>query len=189
MLPIARSISKVIALALVIFLAAFTVVNSLPFLLRTQHPLEMIQGTSMENTYFHGDLIVLGGFPQESIQVGDVVGYERGGSIIIHRVIGIITENDQSVLCFILQGDNPVSNPFPDIPVPPDTIVGKALFHIPAWLGMPVYPIFSTLQNPLIPMVSVGPVVIPFGITVPVALMVVILLLAHIRVGQVQRCR
>lgn len=145
---VAKSISKFLILVLIIFLVVFSMVNILPFILKTQHPIEMIQGISMENTYFDGDLVVLGGVPTQDIQVGDVVGYQRSsGSLIIHRVIAIITINDD--VLFTTKGDNPVSNPFPDSQVTSLSIVGKVLFHIPAWLGRVIYPVVITLQNPL----------------------------------------
>lgn len=103
--------------------------------------------------------------------MGDVVGYQRLYSssieelklVIIHRVIRITTGNDGTVVSFYLQGDNSV-HPLPDGPVPPSFIVGKVLFHVPAWLGTMIYPVVSALQN-------------PFFLVLPVILVVIILLL------------
>ena len=147
-LGVAKSLSKFLVIVLIVLLVAFAVVNSLPFLLKTEHPIERIQGTSMEDTYFDGDLVILGGVSADSIQVGDVVGYPAGGLIIIHRVVGVIAGNDGTILSFILQGDNHSANPFPDIPIPPSLIVGRVLFRVPAWLGKVVYPVVQALQTP-----------------------------------------
>jgi len=160
-----RSVSNFLILVLIVLLVAFALVKSLPFILNTQHPIEVVQGTSMQNTYFEGDLVILGGFPAQNIQVGDVVGYQAtgypsSGLIVIHRVIGIVAGNDGTILSFIIQGDNQVTNPFPDIPVPPSLIVGKVLFHVPAWLARTVYPVVLTLQEPFFPVLPLGLIVI-----------------------------
>jgi signal peptidase len=163
-LGVAKSISKFLIVVLIIMLVAFAVVNSLPFILKTQRPVEMIQGISMEPTYFDGDLVILGGITTESIQVGDVVGYQSSrGLLIIHRVVAIGT-HDGTIVSFMLQGDNRLSNPFQDASVSPDSIVGKVFFHVPAWLGRIVYPIVLALQT-------------PFFLVLAVALVAVILVL------------
>jgi hypothetical protein len=41
-----KPISKFLIVVVVFLLAAFVVVNSLPFVLNTQHPVEMVQGIS-----------------------------------------------------------------------------------------------------------------------------------------------
>jgi len=48
--------------------------------------------------------------PAETLQIGDIVSYQHGENIIIHRIVHI--DNDEEGLYFILKGDNnPTSDP------------------------------------------------------------------------------
>lgn len=48
--------------------------------------------------------------PAESLQIGDIVSYQNGNSIIIHRIVHI--DEDEEGLYFIMKGDNnPTSDP------------------------------------------------------------------------------
>ena len=65
--------------------------------------------------------------PAETLQVGDIISYQYGEDIIIHRIVHI--DNDESGLYFILKGDNnPTSDPGK---VRPEQILGKvvAIFY------------------------------------------------------------
>jgi signal peptidase I len=153
---------------------AFAVVNSLPFVLNTQHPLVLVQGVSMQNTYFDGDLLILKGIATQDIHIGNVVVYQRtaGTLLIVHRVVNIITGNNGTIGYFIVQGDNRLTNQVQDAPVPPEEIVGTAIYHIPAWLGRAVYTIVLTLQYPFLSLL-----VLPLGLVIILLLMVIIILL------------
>lgn len=75
---------------------------------------------SMEPTISAGDLIVV----KESSHsaVDDIVVYQNGGSLVVHRVIAV---EDDSVTT---QGD---ANNVPDNPIPLSAIKGKVQFWIP----------------------------------------------------------
>lgn len=81
--------------------------------------LAVVEGTSMEPTLQSGDLvIVIKRVSLRDIEVGDIVVYRRGGTLIIHRVIRI--EGDT----LITKGDN---NWLPDPPVKFQSVIGKVL--------------------------------------------------------------
>lgn len=65
--------------------------------------------------------------PADSLQVGDIVSYQKDDRIIIHRIVHIDTDEDG--LYFVLKGDNnPASDPGK---VRPEQILGKvvAIFY------------------------------------------------------------
>lgn len=65
--------------------------------------------------------------PADSLQVGDIISYQYGDKIIIHRIVHI--DQDEQGLYFVLKGDNnPTSDP---MKVRPDQILGKvvAIFY------------------------------------------------------------
>ena len=81
-------------------------------------------GASMEPTISAGDLVVLR--KSTGYQVGDIVAYDAGTSVVLHRIIG--TDGER----FILQGDN---NAVPD-PIRPtaNEILGQFwLLLAPPW--------------------------------------------------------
>ncbi|MEM1931087.1 MAG: signal peptidase I [Sulfolobales archaeon] len=81
--------------------------------------LAVVEGTSMEPTLQSGDLvIVIKRVSAENINVGDIIVYRRGGTLVIHRVLRI--ENDT----LITKGDN---NWLPDPPVRFQSVIGKVL--------------------------------------------------------------
>src|SRR4030043_77348 len=108
-----KLISKFLIVVVIVLLAAFVLVNSLPFVLNVQHPIVMMEGISMQPTYYEGDLLLLKRIPTTDIKVGDVVVYRRSTSslLIVHRVVAERLRNDE--LYFTTKGDNNLSNPFP----------------------------------------------------------------------------
>ncbi|WP_061962920.1 signal peptidase I [Demequina aurantiaca] len=98
----------------------------------------VVNGHSMEPTYYTGDIVVA---REGDPQIGDIVVYstvDLGGGKIVHRIIGGDGESGWD-----LQGDN---NDFVD-PFHPtnDEILGIAKFHIPK-LGLVV----GILGSPLV---------------------------------------
>lgn len=75
---------------------------------------------SMEPTFYTGDLIVVR--ECESVAVDDIVVYQDGGSLVVHRVIAL--EGDTVTT----QGD---ANNAPDEPIPLSAVKGRVLFWIP----------------------------------------------------------
>lgn len=75
---------------------------------------------SMEPTLSAGDLILVR--ETDSVAVGDIVVYQSGGSLVVHRVIHL---EEDSVTT---QGD---ANNAPDEPVPLSDIRGSVLLRIP----------------------------------------------------------
>ena len=81
--------------------------------------LAVVEGVSMEPTLQSGDLVlVIRRVSPDDIDLGDVIVYRRGRTLIIHRVVRV----EDGVM--ITKGDN---NWLPDPPVGASEIVGKVL--------------------------------------------------------------
>lgn len=74
---------------------------------------------SMEPEFSKGDLIIVG--EADSYQKRDIVVFQDGASLVVHRIIEIDGEK------IITQGD---ANNVPDEPIESSVIKGKVLFHI-----------------------------------------------------------
>ena len=74
---------------------------------------------SMEPEFSKGDLIIVG--EADSYQERDIVVFQDGASLVVHRIIEIDGEK------IITQGD---ANNVPDEPIASSVIKGKVLFHI-----------------------------------------------------------
>ena len=74
---------------------------------------------SMEPEFSKGDLIIVG--EADSYQERDIVVFQDGASLVVHRIIEIDGEK------IITQGD---ANNVPDEPIESSVIKGKVLFHI-----------------------------------------------------------
>ncbi|MCJ7610163.1 signal peptidase I [Candidatus Bathyarchaeota archaeon] len=135
-------------MVVIVLLAAFALVNSLPFVLNVEHPIVVVDGISMQPTNHEGDLLLLKKIPKTDIKVGDVVVYRRSTSslLIVHRVIAERWRNDE--LYFTTKGDNNVSNPFPDAEIQASYVKGVVSYHVPASLGRVIYISIVTLGNP-----------------------------------------
>jgi signal peptidase len=82
----------------------------------------LVTGVSMEPTIHDGDLVVTRA--QDSYGIGDVVAFDTGTAVVIHRIIGGSGDTG-----FVVQGDN---NPAVDSWHPTtDDIVGKRWLRAP----------------------------------------------------------
>lgn len=88
---------------------------------------------SMEPTLSTNDLVII--HQQDSYEIQDVVVYQVGTELIIHRMI------EQSGDWVRTQGD---ANNTPDSPIPVTAIKGKLVVRIP-WVGM----VIRALKTPL----------------------------------------
>jgi signal peptidase I len=81
----------------------------------------IVSGSSMKPTLAEGDLVVV---RQGRYEVGDIVAFETGNGLVIHRIVGGSAEEG-----FVMQGDN---KPAPDnwTPVPED-VVGEYFAQLP----------------------------------------------------------
>lgn len=105
------------------------------------HPTVIISG-SMGSAIDMGDVVVVDEVAPDSIEEGDVIEFTgEDGTTIVHRVHGILFENDGTIL-FETKGDK---NDSPDINlVHPDEIKGKVLYRIPkiGWISITVKQLF-----------------------------------------------
>jgi signal peptidase len=80
---------------------------------------------SMEPTLSVNDLVLI--HQTKEIEPGDVVVYQGGNSLVIHRVISV---NGETI---VTQGD---ANNISDDPIDMATVKGKMILHIPAIGGL-----------------------------------------------------
>lgn len=81
----------------------------------------VVQSGSMEPTYCKGDLLFIK--PAAQYAVGEIVVYQSGGSLVVHRILSL----DGSTV--ITQGD---ANNAPDAPFDVSCIKGRVVGRIPA---------------------------------------------------------
>ena len=103
-------------------------------------PLTVLSG-SMSPTIETGDMIVTRS-GVSNLQVGDIITYRVGNSLVTHRIMEITTDNGN--VAYITQGD--ANNTMDGNPITKDQIVGKYQFRIPfagyvmanlrGWLGI-----------------------------------------------------
>ena len=86
--------------------------------------LYQIMSGSMEPTIHVGDAVVTKEVPE--LNVGDILAYENGQAITVHRVIKVYTEGDKRM--YEAQGDN---NNAPDQGlIMPEQVKGKVVFTV-----------------------------------------------------------
>jgi signal peptidase len=113
-------------------------------------PLTVLSG-SMSPTIETGDMIVVRN-RTDNLQVGDIVTYRVGNSLVTHRVMEITTDNGN--VAYITQGD--ANNTTDGNPITKDQIVGKYQFRIPfagyamanlrGWLGIVLVIVLLTIM-------------------------------------------
>ena len=64
----------------------------------------VIVSGSMEPTIMTGDAILVKEVPQDEVQISDIISFSQGGTIVTHRVIGIVEEN--GIKKYKTKGDN-----------------------------------------------------------------------------------
>jgi signal peptidase I len=129
----------------VVYAGTFGALLSLRFLLGTEYPLAVVEGTSMNPTYLDGDLLILRGVAPETIAVDTVIVFHSPYEIdkfIVHRVKQIVGTNGQ--IGFITKGDNNWTvDPWT---VPAQNIVGIVIYRLPAIA--PVGRLLLAMQSP-----------------------------------------
>jgi signal peptidase len=111
--PIRWLASLLLAAVFVVVLAPTTVGGAATYVI--------VSGDSMKPTFSDGDLVVV---RQSDYAVGEIVAFETGQGLVIHRIVGGSVESG-----FVMQGDNK-ENPDPWHPTE-DAIVGKHFAQIP----------------------------------------------------------
>ncbi|MCS7128026.1 MAG: signal peptidase I [Sulfolobales archaeon] len=108
-----RELVNIAITALILITVAF-LRPMLTFITGSEAPLAAIDGKSMLPTLREGDLVFSYKPKPSEINVGDVVIYRRGSTLIIHRVIAVLNEGNST--CYLVKGDN---NPTVDPALPP----------------------------------------------------------------------
>ncbi|MDI6654262.1 MAG: signal peptidase I [Candidatus Hydrothermarchaeota archaeon] len=116
---------------------AYGINTGLGYALDTDKPVMAVVSSSMEPTFYKGDLVVVKGIEPEKIAVGDVIVYHNPfrGVSVVHRVIEIKKIN--SGLYFYTKGDNSITNQLSDQesgiapPIREEWIKGRLILVIP----------------------------------------------------------
>jgi signal peptidase len=129
--PTKRRRLKLAMLVLVIVSAAYGLLVGMRVALGTEYPVLVVDGMSMNPTYYAGDLLVVQSIPDtRCIEVHDVIVFHdpyNWDKLILHRVVDVSALNDQ--LIFRTQGDN---NDYADPwQVQEEHIAGRVLQKIP----------------------------------------------------------
>ncbi|MEM2094554.1 MAG: signal peptidase I [Candidatus Bathyarchaeia archaeon] len=123
--------SGLIFIVALVYVGTFGTLLGLRFLLRTEYPLAVVEGNSMNPTFLDGDLLVIRGEPAETITVGTVIVFHSPNEydrFIVHRVVDIIVSNGQ--VSFVTKGDNNwLVDPWR---VPERNVVGVVLYRVPS---------------------------------------------------------
>lgn len=141
---------RILCWILTILLFAVLFFNVYSFIARaaTDNPYPLIFGYgtavvlsgSMEEAISVNDLVVYR--QQDSYEVGDIVSYNTGSSLVTHRIVEL------SETGFITKGD---ANNTPDSPILPEQIVGKVVLVVPG-VGAAI----EFAQSPLGMMILIG---------------------------------
>jgi signal peptidase len=99
----------------------------------TENPFYVVSSGSMVPELQVFDvLVVQGNDPFESVQIGDVIVFDRPSGqdrVIVHRVIAIVDEDPRTIRT---KGDaNPTSIPGTDFPITEEEYIGKVAYVIP----------------------------------------------------------
>ena len=99
----------------------------------TENPFYVVSSGSMiPELQVFDVLVVQGNDPFESVQIGDVIVFNRPSGqdrVIVHRVIAIVDEDPRTIRT---KGDaNPTSIPGTDFPITEEEYIGKVAYVIP----------------------------------------------------------
>lgn len=124
---------------------------SLKFILASEFPLVIVEGVSMERTYYSGDLLAVKGVEDKhSIKLLDIIVFHEPYNrdiLIVHRVVQI----NYTSLEFKTKGDNGRTNPVSDPwTVREADIVGVVIARVPS-----AGPVFMAIESPAATIVMV----------------------------------
>jgi signal peptidase len=137
-----KEIKETIIYVFIGLMLAYVINTGLGYALNTSKPVMAVVSSSMEPTFYRGDLVVIKGIDAEDIKVGDIIVYDNPyrGIPVVHRVIDIKETEDG--IEFYTKGDNIKTNHMSDQesgiapPVRPQWIRGKVALVVPklGWL-------------------------------------------------------
>jgi signal peptidase len=101
----------------------------------TQNPFYVVSSGSMIPVLEVYDVLVVDGkVPFKDIQMGDIIVFNRPNGhdrVIVHRVVAILDERDESKTVRTKGDANPISIPGTDYPITDEEYIGKVAFVIP----------------------------------------------------------
>lgn len=116
---------------------AYGINIGLGYALDADKPVMAVVSSSMEPTFYKGDLVVVKGIEPEKITIGEVIVYHNPfrGVPVVHRVVGIKKINSE--IYFYTKGDNNVTNQLSDQesgiapPVRKEWVKGRVVLVVP----------------------------------------------------------
>ena len=153
-----RNIFKYLLIIMVVYASFYVLLFSLKFFLASDYPLVVVDGVSMQPTYYGGDLLLVKGVQNKStIEIRDIIVFHQPKSptdrLIVHRVI-TIKHNGQ--VEFRTQGDNVDTNYLPDPWIVQETdVVGIVVGIVPS-----AGSIILAIQNPFVKVFTAAVLVI-----------------------------
>ena len=156
-----ESLLKYLLLIVIVYASSQAAFLSLNFFFKSEHPLVVVEGHSMEATFYDGDLLVVKGVENKfDIKLQDIIVFHEpydGKKLIVHRVVERIVLDNQ--VAFKTKGDN---NSIPDQwNVREVDVVGVVVARVPA-----IGSVFLTLQSPVGMMFTVILIIIIVGVNV-----------------------
>jgi len=103
-----ENIVKILVLIIVVIIG-LNMKTILGYITQTDTPIAVVNGHSMYPLLREGDIVFAYKAPPDKIGRGDIIIYDRGGVLVIHRVIDIYKCGEE--YCYMTKGDN---NRFPD---------------------------------------------------------------------------
>ena len=145
-------------LVITIILTSFRVtLFSLKFILGNEFPIVVVDGRSMEQTFYNGELLMVKGVENKSnVKLLDIIvfyePYNRD-RLLVHRVVQIVSNNH---LEFITKGDNNISrDPWR---VQEGDIIGIVIGKAPVLVGSFV----MIIQSPIVTILMIGVLVVEY---------------------------
>ncbi|MFY9300284.1 MAG: signal peptidase I [Candidatus Nitrosotenuis sp.] len=107
----------------------------LQFVFGTQNPFYVVSSGSMIPVLEVYDVLVVDGkVPFKDVQIGDIIVFNRPNGhdrVIVHRVVAILDERDETKTIRAKGDANPISIPGTDYPITDEEYIGKVAFVIP----------------------------------------------------------
>lgn len=101
----------------------------------TQNPFYVVSSGSMIPVLEVYDVLVVNGnVPLKEIQIGDIIVFNRPNGhdrVIVHRVVAILDEREESKTVRTKGDANPISIPGTDYPITEEEYIGKVAYVVP----------------------------------------------------------
>lgn len=159
-MPKTKRVLKYLLLITIVIISFRVALFSLKFVLGSEFPLVVVDGRSMEKTYYDGDLLLVKGVEDKNnIRLGDIIVFyqpDNREKLIVHRVVQILSN---TFVAFKTKGDNVLTNPTPD----PWTVSSADIIGV-VWASAPAFAatVVVAIQSPVVTIFTVILLIIEF---------------------------